>query len=328
VTTALITGITGQDGHYLAGRLQELGYDIVGVSRQAPPVASKRFELARDRLEFAQWTDNDAGTFRDLLRRYAPSEIYNLAAMSSGRGMFDDAAYIGEMNGQRVAVMLDAIRDELPAARFCQASSSEVFAGTMESPQSETTPYCPRSPYGAAKCFADFLVRIYRRRYGLFACSAILYNHESPRRTADFVTRKVVQAAARISLGQQQGLELGDLNAQRDWGFAGDYVEAMRLMLRADDPDDFVVSSGVTHSVEDLCRLAFVRVGLDYRDHVTSKPDNRRDQEVALLVGDNAKVRATLAWRPRLDFEDLIAMMVDAEIDSLERAAAAPRGNR
>lgn len=308
--TALITGVRGQDGSYMAELLLAGGYRVVGTSREAaaPPLAG---------VEMAEWDLRDEQALRRLIERERPSEIYNFAAYSSGAGMYEDPVGIGEVNGLAVARILEAIRAADAAIRFCQASSSELFGEAQESPQSETTRLHPRSPYGAAKLYAHEMVGIYRRRYGLFACSAILFNHESPRRRPEFVTRKVTRAAAAISLGQERELVLGNLDARRDWSFAGDLMRGCHLMLQAGAPDDYVLATGQTHSVRDLCRIAFEHVGLDYQDHVREDAAAFRPAEPLPLVGDASRARRQLNWTPRLGFPDLVRMMVDADLERL-----------
>jgi GDPmannose 4,6-dehydratase len=315
--TALVTGVTGQDGSYLAEQLLAEGWRVVGTVRALPhgpgclpPAAAARVELvALDLL--------DPAAIAEALRRHRPDEVYNLAAHSSGEGMWDDAPAIGALNGLAVAHLLEAIRRSGAPIRFCQASSSELFGEPAESPQTEGTPFRPRSPYGAAKLYAHTLVGIYRRRHGLFACSAILFNHESPRRGPGFVTRKVTRAAARIKLGLERELRLGNLEARRDWGFAGDAVRAMRLMLRAERADDYVVATGEPHAVRDLCACAFSHLGLDWRAHVREDPGAFRPGEALPLVGDAGRARRVLGWRPAVGFEELVRGMVDADLEAL-----------
>lgn len=309
--SALVTGIAGQDGSYLAEFLLARGYTVVGVGHRADEVAK------RDGLMLASCDTSDSEMLRALLSDHRPTEVYNLAALSSGAGMFDDAVRIGDVNGLAVTRLLETIRQTDLRIRFCQASSSEMFGNATESPQSERTELRPRSPYGAAKTYAHDMLRIYRERYGLFACSAILFNHESPRRGPAFVTRKVARAAAAIKLGRASSLALGNLEARRDWGFAGDYVEAMWLMLCQERPGDYVVATGQTHSVRELCEVAFGHVGLDYRNYVHAATELTRDAERMQLVGDASKARAMLNWMPRVSFEEMVAAMVDAELEAL-----------
>lgn len=311
--TALVTGISGQDGQLAARMLLAKGYRVVGTGRRggAGEDGSK--------VVVEPWDLRDAGAFAAILGRHRPAEIYNFAAFSSGAGMYDRPVDIGDINGLAVARMLEAIREISPEARFCQASSSELFGQPETSPQDERTSFHPRSPYGAAKLYAHTMVNIYRERYGLFACSAILFNHESPSRGPGFVTRKVTQAAARAKLGRLRSLSMGNLAARRDWGYAGDTVEAMWRMLQAEAPGDYVVATGRTHSVRDLCAAAFGHVGLDYRDYVVEDAAAFRDAESVQLVGDATRAAERLGWRPSIDFETLIRMMVDADL-AIERA--------
>jgi GDPmannose 4,6-dehydratase len=255
----------------------------------------------------------------EVLAECRPTEIYNFAAYSSGAGMFDDPVGIGEVNGLAVARILEAIRAVDTNIRFCQASSREIFGEAIESPQTEATPTNPRSPYGAAKLYADAMIKIYRQRYGLFACSAILFNHESPRRGLEFVTRKITHEAAKIKLGLTKELHLGNLDAQRDWGFAGDYVRAMWLMLQQERAEDYVVATGKAHSVRELCEFAFSRLGLDYRDYVREDVLAFRPAETALLVGSAAKAKQNLGWEPEVEFRELVHMMVDADLQTLTK---------
>jgi len=312
--TAIITGVSGQDGWHLSQRLLAEGYRVVGVTRDATyarPVVDASIELAA-------WDFHDDAAFRELLRRARPTEIYNLAAHSSGAGMFDAPVAIGEINGLAVALMLEAVREVDPAIRFWQASSSELYGAVpAQSPQSETTPFAPRSPYGAAKLYAHTMVGIYRRHYGLFACAGILFNHESPRRDERFVTGKVTEAAARVKLGLTDDLALGALDARRDWGFSGDYMHAASLMLQADKPDDYVIATGQSHTVRDLCRLAFEHLGLDYRDHVREGQADHRAAEASPLIGDASKAARELGWNPSVTFPQLVKTMVDAHLARL-----------
>ena len=313
--TALITGITGQDGSYLAELLLERGYRAIGVVRRDPGEARRSLPpgLAAH-VELAGWDMHDIPGIAQLLQQYRPAEIYNCAGYSSGAGMYDEPLAIGEVNGLAVARILEAIRGVDAGIRFCQASSSEIFANASESPQSEATPVCPRSPYGAAKAYADFMVRIYRERHGLFACSAILFNHESPRRDTAFVTRKITCELARIRRGLASEIRLGNLSARRDWGFAGDYARAMWLMLQQPQAEDFVVSTGETHSVREFCECAFTLLGMDYRRYVKEDADAYRRAETVQLVGNSAKAHRLLGWKPEKGFEDLVKMMVDSDL--------------
>lgn len=322
--TALITGITGQDGSYLAELLLAKGYRVVGVARKAPVDAARSLpaKLAES-IEFASWDMLDARSIVEILTDHRPAEVYNYAAHSSGSGMYDEPVATGEVNGLAVARILEAIRGVDTAIRFCQASSSEIFADAETSPQSEATPPRPRSPYGAAKLYADSMIRIYRERYGLFACSAILFNHESPRRSLAFVTKRIASAAARIKRGVAVDLTLGNLSARRDWGYAGDYVRAMWLMLQHERPEEFVVSTGETHSVREFCECAFAHLGMDYRRYVREDAEAYRGAETTQLVGDNTKARRLLHWQPDVRFRELVAMMVDAELRLLDASGPA-----
>jgi GDPmannose 4,6-dehydratase len=315
--TALITGISGQDGSYLAELLLHKGYRVVGASRD-PVLAQQSLPATlQGRLDLVPWTMGDQAAMESVLREQGVDEFYNFAAFTSGAGMYDDPVGIGDANGLAVVRMLEAIRAVDPRIRFCQASSREVFGEALESPQSETTARAPRSPYGAAKAYADAMVRIYRDIHGLFACSAILFNHESPRRGIGFVTRKITQAAARIKLRQADELLLGNLDARRDWGFAGDSVRAMWLMLQAAAPEDYVVATGITHSVRDFCDRAFRGVDLDYRQFVKEEPGSFRPAEKILLVGNPAKANRQLGWAPEVGFDALVSSMVETDLQLL-----------
>ncbi len=315
--SALITGIAGQDGSYLAELLLAKGYRVIGAVRDRQKARAALPVEVADAVELVVWDMLDQRGMTEVLAQYRPQEIYNFAAYSSGAGMYDDPVGVGEVNGMAVARMLEAIRAVDAGMRFCQASSREIFGEAVESPQTESTPVNPRSPYGAAKLYADSMIRIYRQRYGIFACSAILFNHESPRRGLGFVTRKITHEAARIKLGLAKELHLGNLDAQRDWGFAGDFVRAMWLMLQQQHVDDYVLATGQVHSVRELCDLAFSHLGLDYRDHVREDEASYRPAETALLVGDIAKARAGLKWQPEVGFKELVQMMVDEDLRNL-----------
>jgi GDPmannose 4,6-dehydratase len=308
---AIVTGATGQDGSYLVEHLLARGYAVIGASRQVQTAES------RENLSHVACDITNAAEFRALLAHTRPTEVYNLAAMSSGSGMYDEAVRIGEVNGTAVAGILEAIRAVDPTIRLCQASSSELFGDASSSPQSEDTPFKPRSPYGAAKLYAQAMVRIYRERYGLFACSAILFNHESPRRRLEFVTRKVAHAAASIKLGLTTELKIGNLAARRDWGFAGDYMQAMWLMLQHDRAQDYVVATGVTHSVRDLCEIAFSHLDLDYRKFMRLSEEHARPPEQVQLVGDASRLRHELNWSESVSFRKMIVAMVDADLQAL-----------
>jgi GDPmannose 4,6-dehydratase len=321
VTSALITGLAGQDGSYLAELLLAKGYRIVGAVRDVARARAALPASIRDRVELAPLDLHDPRLVSALLARHRPAEVYNLAGYSSGAGMFDDAAAIGLVNGIAVTHILDAIRETDPHVRFCQASSSEMFGETTESPQSEGSPMRPRSPYGAAKLYAHAMVGVYRKRYGLHACSAILFNHESPRRALGFVTRKVAHGAAMVAMGLARELRLGNLEARRDWGFAGDAMRAMWLALQAPAPDDYVIATGEAHSVRDLCEVAFGHVGLDYRAHVREDAGDFRPAEAVPLVGNPAKATALLGWTPEVSFQELVTKMVDSDLDALRERA-------
>jgi GDPmannose 4,6-dehydratase len=310
--TALVTGIGGQDGSYLAEHLLEHGYRVVGVRRgQDIP---ERIRHLRKRVELVSVDLLDDRRIADVLAEVQPAEVYNLAGHSFVPSSWDRPDLLGEVTGLAAPRLLEAIRATDASIRFYQASSSEIFGNALETPQSETTPLNPRNPYGAAKAFAHFSTVNAREGMGLFAVSGILYNHESPRRGLEFVTRKVSDGAARISLGLASSLPMGDLDAQRDWGFAGDYVRAMWLMLQQENPRDYVISSGVAHTVRDLCRIAFAHVGLDYERHVTLDPSLVRAPEASRLIGDPSRARKELGWEPEVSFGDLIGMMVDADV--------------
>lgn len=307
--TALITGISGQDGHFLAQHLLAIGWKVLGAKRALSGEWGTS-DVPRGAVP-VNWDVHDTHAMASALALHRPSAIYNLAARSSGAGMFDGPVEMSEDNGVAVTRLLEAIRMVDPSIRFCQASSSEMFGRVQDAMQTEQTAFRPRSPYGAAKLYAHTMVDIYRRHHGLFACSAILYNHESSRRSEDFVTGKIARGAARIRLGLADGLRLGNIDARRDWGYAPDYMEAMYLMLQQPVADDFVVATGETHAVREFCDIAFRHVGLDYRDHVSEDPaDHRRAAEMP-LCGDAGKARRVLGWRPRTQFEDMVRLMVD-----------------
>ncbi len=314
--TALITGIAGQDGQYLSRLLVNKSYRVVGTSHRDRP---KRLDSMSDSVEIVPLDLTDEAALTALVREYAPDEWYNLAAYAVGSTMWNEPASIGEINGVAVARTLEVIRRTDPEIRFCQASSSEMFGHPKQSPQSEESDFAPRSPYGAAKLYAHNLVQIYRDHHSLFACSAILFNHESPLRTVDFVTRKVTLHAAKISLGLADELPLGNLDSHRDWGYAGDYMEAIWLMLQHTEATDYVVASGQTHSVRELCEVAFNHLGLDYRDHVVCADSAWRESEAVRLVGDSSKLRNLLGWRPQLGFSDMICAMVDSDLELLRQ---------
>ena len=318
--TALITGITGQDGSYLAEYLLNKGYKVVGVVRRSSTTPYERIAHLVDKVDLVSADLLDQTSLTDAVHDYQPDEIYNLAAQSFVQTSWNQPVLTGEFTALGVTRMLEAMKKAAPKARFYQASSSEMFGKVHESPQKETTPFYPRSPYGVAKVYGHWITVNYRESFGLYAVSGILFNHESPRRGLEFVTRKVTDAVARIKLGKQKELRLGNLEARRDWGFAGDYVEAMWSMLQQSEPDDYVVSTGDTRSVRELCEVAFRRVGLDYRQHVVQDPKFFRPAEVDLLVGDSGKAAEKLGWKPRINFHQLVEMMVDADLERHKRA--------
>ena len=312
-----MTGITGQDGSYLAEFLLAKGYEVHGMVRRSSTEAFQRLEHIRDDLIIHTGDLLDQRSLGDVLRACEPHEIYNLAAMSFVAASWNQPVLTAEFTGAGVTRMLEAMREVVPEARFYQASSSEMFGKVREAPQNERTPFYPRSPYGVAKVYGHFITVNYRESYGLYCCSGILFNHESPRRGLEFVTRKVTHGAAAIKLGLQDRLALGNLEARRDWGFAGDYVEAMWLMLQQPEPDDYVIATGESHSVRQLVDLAFTRVGLDPDEYLARDPRLLRPAEVEHLVGDYAKARDRLDWYPRTGFEELIQHMVDADLELL-----------
>ena len=316
---ALVTGITGQDGSYLAELLLEKGYDVHGMVRRSSTETFQRLEGFRDDITLHTGDLLDQRSLVDVLRECEPEEIYNLAAMSFVAASWSQPVLTAEFTATGVTRMLEAMREAAPDARFYQASSSEMFGKVLEVPQCETTPFYPRSPYGVAKAYGHFITVNYRESYNLFAASGILFNHESERRGLEFVTRKVTHGAAAIKLGLQSELALGNLDAERDWGYARDYVEAMWLMLQQDEPDDFVIATGEAHSVRELVDLAFARVGLDPEPHVRIDPRFLRPAEVEHLVGDSSKAREKLGWEPRTSFEDMVNLMVDSDLELLER---------
>ena len=320
---AIITGVTGQDGSYLAELLLDKGYEVVGVVRRLSAPNHWRIEHLLDRIDLRPADLLDPLSLVRLIDDVRPHEIYNLAAMSFVPASWDQPMLTGEYNAQGVTRLLEAIRQVDTSIRFYQASSSEMFGKVRETPQSERTPFYPRSPYGVSKVFAHCITVNYRESYGLFAASGILFNHESPRRGLEFVTRKVSHGVARIKLGQASALALGNLDARRDWGFAGDYVRAIWSMLQQDAPSDFVVATGVSRSVRDLVETAFSHAGLDWRDHVRTDAALLRPAEVEHLVGDASRARQLLGWEPSVDFHTLVHRMVDADLERL-RAAGAP----
>ena len=317
--TALITGITGQDGSYLAEFLLEKGYKVYGMVRRSSSDQFERLAHLQDRIELREGDLLDQLSIITLLHSIEPQEIYNLAAQSFVPTSWEQPILTSEATALGVTRMLEAIRVVDRSIRFYQASSSEMFGKVRESPQNERTPFYPRSPYGVAKVYGHYITVNYRESYGLFAVSGILFNHESPRRGKQFVTRKITHGAARIKLGLARELRLGNLDAKRDWGFAGDYVEAMWMMMQHRDAEDFVIATGETHTVRDLCEVAFARVGLDWRKHVVVDPSHVRPAEVDLLIGDAGKARRELGWHQKVKFKELVEMMVDADLQGLRR---------
>ncbi|MBS1249357.1 MAG: GDP-mannose 4,6-dehydratase [Chloroflexi bacterium] len=315
--TALITGITGQDGSYLADLLLSKGYRVVGLVRRSSTMVFGRLAHIQDEIELVQGDLHDQGSLVSIVERYRPDEVYNLAAQSFVPMSWNQPVLTGDATALGVARLLEAIRLVHPEAHFYQASSSEIFGKAREVPQNEETPFYPRTPYGVAKVFGHWITVNYREKHGTFACSGILYNHESPRRGLEFVTRKITHGAARIKLGLADELRLGNLESRRDWGFAGDYVRAMWLMLQHDEADDYVVCRGETHSVRDFCDAAFGHVGLDYGDYVVQDPRFYRPAEVDLLVGDPQRARDKLGWTPKVSFEELVQMMVERDLEIL-----------
>jgi len=314
---ALITGVTGQDGSYLAELLLEKGYEVLGMVRRSSTVNFERIAHLQDRITFVPGDLLDEISMIHILQEHRPQEVYNLAAQSFVQTSFGQPVLTGETTALGVTRLLDAIRLVDPEIRFYQASSSEMFGKVHEVPQTETTPFHPRSPYGVAKVYGHWITLNYRESYGLHATSGILFNHESPRRGLEFVTRKISHTVAQIKLGLVDELRLGNLDAQRDWGFAGDYVEAMWLMLQREIPEDFVICTGQTHSVREFCEVAFGHAGLNWEEHVVVDETFFRPAEVDLLVGDATKADEMLGWKPETSFESLVTMMVDADIDLL-----------
>ena len=314
--TALITGIGGQDGSYLSEFLLEKGYRVVGTVPDNDPTNIDRIRHLLDKIEVIQDDLLDQERIEAIFRDHRPDEVYNFAANSVLAASFEQPILATMVLAMGVTRILEAIRKVTPKARFFQASSSEIFGKPAEVPQSETTPFHPRNPYGVSKVYGHLMTITYRENYGLFACSGILYNHESPRRSPEFVTRKITLAAAMIKLGLAKELRLGNLDARRDWGFAGDYVRAMWLMLQQPHPDDYVLATGETHSVRDLCEEAFSHLGLDYRDYVVLAAESFRAPETAQLVGNSGKARRVLSWTPEVSFREMIRMMVDADLET------------
>jgi GDPmannose 4,6-dehydratase len=317
---ALITGITGQDGSYLAELLLDEGYEVFGMVRRLSASNAWRIDHILDRVTLKPADLLDQLSLLRLIEDVRPEEIYNLAAMSFVPASWDQPMLTGEFNSQGVTRMLDAVRRVDPKIRFYQASSSEMFGKVREVPQTERTPFYPRSPYGVSKVFAHYITVNYRESYDLFAVSGMLFNHESPRRGLEFVTRKVTDSVARIKLGLKDKLPIGNLDAHRDWGFAGDYVRAMYLMLQQDQPDDFVIATGISHSVRELIEIAFNRAGLDWQKYVYQDPALLRPAEVDHLLGDSSKAQQQLGWKPKVNFKQLIEMMVDADLARVEKS--------
>jgi GDPmannose 4,6-dehydratase len=321
---ALITGITGQDGSYLAELLLDKGYEVIGMIRRSSTTNFERIAHLQDRVVLDPYTSSgdllDEASLINILREHRPTEVYNLAAQSFVQTSFNQPVLTGEITALGVTRMLDAIRLVDPDIRFYQASSSEMFGKVQEVPQTEDTPFYPRSPYGVAKVYGHWITVNYRESYDLHASSGILFNHESPRRGLEFVTRKITHTVAKIKLGKATELRLGNLDAQRDWGFAGDYVEAMWRMLQQDKPDDYVVSTNETHSVREFLEIAFGHVGLDWEPYVKQDEKFMRPAEVDLLIGNSAKARSVLGWKPKVSFPDLVTMMVDADMALLSGA--------
>jgi len=313
---ALITGITGQDGSYLAEFLLEKGYEVFGIVRRSSTVSYERISHIQDELKLLQGDLLDQNSLIEALRNSEPDEVYNLGAQSFVPTSWNQPVLTGEFTALGVTRILEAIRTINPKIRFYQASSSEMFGKIRETPQHEKTPFYPRSPYGVAKTYGHWITVNYRESYSMFCCSGILFNHESPRRGLEFVSRKVTNAAAKIKLGLQRELRMGNLDAQRDWGFAGDYVNAMWLMLQQDKPDDYVIATGIAHSVKDLVQVAFDHLGLDWEKYVVVDPKMFRPAEVDCLLGNPSRAIAELGWQPKVTFEELIKMMVDADIKS------------
>lgn len=314
--TALITGITGQDGSYLAEFLLEQGYKVYGMVRRSSTVNYERIAHIQNQLNLIQGDLLDQNSLMQALRASDPDEVYNLGAQSFVPTSWNQPVLTGEFTALGVTRILEAIRAVNPKIRFYQASTSEIFGKTQETPQNEKTPLYPRSPYGVAKVYGHWITVNYRESYGIFCCSGILFNHESPRRGLEFVSRKVTNAAAKIKLGLERELRMGNLDARRDWGYAGDYVEAMWLMLQQEEPDDYVIATGISHSVKDLVEVAFSHLGLDWKDYVKNDPMLFRPADVDHLLGDPAKAKAKLGWKPKVTFEELVKMMTDFDLQS------------
>lgn len=326
-STALITGITGQDGSYLAEFLLSKGYRVCGLVRRSSTVNFERLYHLQDKIELIPGDLLDQNSLISAIQQCEPKEVYNLASQSFVPTSWNQPTLTGEFTALGVTRMLEAIRLVNPGIRFYQASSSEMFGMVRESPQNENTAFYPRSPYGVAKLYGHWITVNYRESYDLFACSGILFNHESPRRGLEFVTRKASYGAARIKLGRQKKLKMGNLDAERDWGFAGDYVEAMWQMLQQDEPTDYVVASGVAHSVRQLLEIAFGHLGMDYRDYVETDAALLRPAEVYHLLGDSSRARQELGWKPKVSFDGLIKMMVDEDLARLDARHSRETGN-
>jgi GDPmannose 4,6-dehydratase len=316
--TALVTGVTGQDGSYLAELLLEMDYRVVGMVRRTSTINFDRIKHIQDKIDIAAGDLLDQSSMMDLVREFQPDEVYNLAAQSFVPTSFTQPVLTGEFTALGVTRLLEAIRHVKPDTRFYQASSSEMFGKVVEVPQRETTPFYPRSPYGVAKVYGHWITVNYRESYNLFACSGMLFNHESPRRGLEFVTHKVTHAVARIKLGLQKDVHLGNLDSQRDWGFAGDYVRGMWMMLQHDTPDDYVLATNETHTIRELCQVAFDHVDLNWEKYVVIDPKFYRPAEVDLLIGDPGKAGRVLGWEPKVSFKELVHMMVDADLKELQ----------
>ena len=316
--TALITGITGQDGSYLAEHLLQQGYKVLGLVRRSSTISFERIAHIQNQLELLPGDLLDQSSLHEALAKYRPTEVYNLAAQSFVQTSWSQPVFTGDVTALGVTRLLDALRAVNPATRFYQASSSEMFGKVLEVPQSEDTPFYPRSPYGVAKVYGHWITVNYRESYDLHASSGILFNHESPRRGLEFVTRKITHYVARIAAGLETTLPLGNLEARRDWGFAGDYVRAMHLMLLADTPDDYVIATGETHSVREFCEIAFAAANLNWENHVVLDERFMRPAEVDLLIGDPAKAAQKLGWKPIVGFAELVEMMVQADLKAVQ----------
>ncbi|EXX91448.1 GDP-D-mannose dehydratase [Paenibacillus darwinianus] len=315
---ALITGVTGQDGSFLAELLLEKGYEVFGLRRRTSTPNYENVAHIKDQIKWISGDLTDLASLIEAVRISDPDEVYNLAAQSFVAASWPQPLLTGQITALSVTNMLEAVRIVKPEARFYQASSSEMFGKVVETPQTETTPFYPRSPYGVAKAYGHWITVNYRESFNMFACSGILFNHESPRRGLEFVTRKVTDAVARIKLGLQSELRMGNLDSLRDWGFAGDYVKAMWLMLQQDEPDDFVISTGEMHTVRELLEVAFSYVGLDYKDYVVIDPEFVRPAEVDLLLGDCSKAKERLGWTLDVGFKELVHMMVDSDLENIQ----------